>query len=189
MSQYHKIESEVNEITLDLNYEHQYILDLGGGGEGVISQLFGNNVISLDKKKEELEDLKTESIKMVGDMTQLPFIDNQFSMMTAFFSFMYLSKEEVINTLKEVKRVLKPGGSIHIWDVNFPDDFTTGTAYAQYLKIKCPSKEIDTAYGSIFKEQVRDKLELVKLLEDFDFDIFVDKDSSKDTYEIVAMKF
>ena len=32
-----------------------FILDIGGGGEGVIGQLKGNQVISIDPYKEELE--------------------------------------------------------------------------------------------------------------------------------------
>jgi ubiquinone/menaquinone biosynthesis C-methylase UbiE len=60
---------------------------------------------------------------MVGDIRETSFIDEQFSKITVFFSFMYMSKNDVVETIKEVKRILKPGGSIHIWDVNFPEEF------------------------------------------------------------------
>ena len=41
-----------------------YILDIGGGGEGVIGQLKGDQVIAIDRRKAELEEAgATVSIK------------------------------------------------------------------------------------------------------------------------------
>jgi hypothetical protein len=44
-----------------------YILDIGGGGEGVIGQLKGERVVAIDKQKRELEEAAPGALKIVID--------------------------------------------------------------------------------------------------------------------------
>lgn len=41
------------------------ILDIGGGGEGIIGQVLGDKVVTIDKLKEELEEAPEGPLKVV----------------------------------------------------------------------------------------------------------------------------
>ena len=48
-----------------------FILDIGGGGEGIISRLNGRQVVAIDPSSSELEETKNEGLKVVMDATDL----------------------------------------------------------------------------------------------------------------------
>ncbi|MDH5201498.1 MAG: hypothetical protein OEW93_11465, partial [Candidatus Bathyarchaeota archaeon] len=48
-----------------------FILDIGGGGEGIIGKLNGRQVVSIDLSAGELEETDNESLKIVMDATDL----------------------------------------------------------------------------------------------------------------------
>ncbi|NIV40215.1 MAG: methyltransferase domain-containing protein, partial [Anaerolineae bacterium] len=80
-----------------------FILDIGGGGEGIIGLLKGQEVIALDLRKEELEEAPPGPLKIVMDAKELQFLDGAFGTATAFFSLMYLkSREDQQKVLAEV---------------------------------------------------------------------------------------
>ena len=58
----HLIEKTQN-VKLEPIETNGFILDLGGGEEGIIGKLNGNQVISIDKKIEELEEINNDSVK------------------------------------------------------------------------------------------------------------------------------
>ncbi len=130
------------------------ILDIGGGGEGVIGQLKGKQVVAVDLSKRELEEAPGEPlIKIVMDARDLKFLDNSFATTTVFFTFMYIDPKDHEKVLQEIHRVLKPGGRLLIWDVVFPKKTDERQLYAVYkLTIKLPSTEIQTGYGVRFAE-------------------------------------
>ena len=91
--------------------DHVRILDIGGGGEGVISKIYKHKVVAIDQRYDELSEiLDTESLKLVMDATKLDFIQEQFERATAFYSYMYMSEAEVKSSISEVYRVLKDKG-------------------------------------------------------------------------------
>jgi SAM-dependent methyltransferase len=130
------------------------ILDIGGGGEGVIGQLKGRQVVAIDLIKRELEDAPGEPLlKIVMDARDLKFLDGSFATATVFFTFMYIAPDDHAKVLAEIHRVLKPGGRLLIWDVVFPAKSDPRQLYVLYpLHVKLPAKDIATGYGVKFAE-------------------------------------
>ncbi len=125
------------------------ILDIGGGGEGVIGQLKKHQVIAIDISKRELVEAPDGPLlKIVMDGRDLQFLDHVFETVTVFFTFMYISPADHENVLSEIERVLAPGGRLLIWDVIFPRQKDEAKEFALFpLKIMLPEKVINTGYG------------------------------------------
>ena len=71
-----------------------YVLDIGGGGEGIIGILKGEQVIAIDPNKRELEEAADGPLKIVMDARDLQFLDGSFETVTAFFTLMYLKSAD-----------------------------------------------------------------------------------------------
>jgi SAM-dependent methyltransferase len=125
------------------------ILDIGGGGEGVIGQLKGKQVVAVDLSKRELEDAPGEPlIKIVMDARDLKFLDSSFETVTVFFTFMYIAPADHAKVFQEIHRVLGPGGRLFIWDAVFPRKTDERQLFVMYpLRIQLPQKTIQTGYG------------------------------------------
>jgi len=137
-----------------------FILDIGGGGEGVIGQLKGNQVISVDPYKEELQNAPSTNLKIVMDGRDLKFIDNSFNTAAIFYTLMYISGDDHPKVFQEVKRVLKHGGRLLIWDVNLPVWKDGSKEFGVYrFKFKLPKREIVTGYGAKFPKSMNQDLQ------------------------------
>jgi len=127
------------------------ILDIGGGGEGIIGQAKGMQAIAIDINKQELTDAPGEPLlKIVMDARDLKFLDGSFATATAFFTFMYISPADHAKVLAEIHRVLRPGGRLLVWDAVFPEKATDPSQiYVIYtLRITLPGgKAVNTGYG------------------------------------------
>lgn len=126
------------------------ILDIGGGGWGVIGQLKGQQVVAIDISDKELREAPPGPfVKIVMDARQLQFLDNAFPTATVFFTFMFMAPSDHEQVFRELRRVLIPGGRLLIWDAVLPNLADTRKKYATIpITFKLPGKEINAGYGT-----------------------------------------
>jgi len=168
------------EVVVDDFDAEGYILDIGGGGEGIIGQLKGHQVIAIDINKRELEEAPPGPLKIVMDARDLKFVDSSFSTATVFFTFMYIDSDDHLKVLEELYRVFKPGGRLLIWDVVFPKRIDPKKDIAVfYLKIRLPEKEISTGYGANWPEEGQGLDHFVRLAEKVGFSIESQKEHGR----------
>lgn len=142
------------------------ILDLGGGGAGVIGRLFGKAVTAVDLRQSELDETPNGPIKVVADARNLPFESNHFATATAFYFFMYLNSSDYLAVLNEAYRTLAPGGDFYIWDTVIQEQGTDpATLFAVPVAVKLPNQWIKTAYGVSWKGRLLNATILEKLAE------------------------
>jgi SAM-dependent methyltransferase len=130
------------------------ILDIGGGGEGVIGQLKGRQVVAIDLLKQELVDAPDGPLlKIVMDARTLGFLDGAFDTATVFFTFMYILPADHAKVFAELHRVLRPGGRLLVWDPTFPEKAAPDKPKIMYpLHVRLPGKDINTGYGVGIRE-------------------------------------
>lgn len=130
------------------------ILDIGGGGQGIIGKLNGRQVIAIDKSEKELEGTDNEALKIVMDAADLKFLQKSFDVCTAFFSLMYIPKDLHPKVFSEVYRVLKDDGRFLIWDAEIPKECGDYKVFVARLKVRLPNEEVEAGYG--VKWQIQD---------------------------------
>ena len=86
------------------------VLDIGGGGEGIIGQLLGEKVIAIDPRSDELEEAPEGPLKIIMDARELKFLNKTFDGITSFFTLMYIEKQHHNKVFEEIHRVLKNEG-------------------------------------------------------------------------------
>lgn len=133
------------------------ILDIGGGGEGVIAQLKGQQVVAIDPIARELKEASGQPLlQIVMDATDLKFLDASFSTITSFFTLMYIPLDIQEKVFQEAARVLRPGGKMRIWDVEIPakPDPVHKVVVYRFL-FKLPGFDVSTGYGTLFADKPR----------------------------------
>ena len=138
-------------MRIDLNEELTgRILDVGGGGEGVVGLRYGRNVIAIDNCPEELDEAPDACEKRVMDAAALEFPAETFDHVTFFYSLLYMTEETQRKAVAEAARVLKNGGMLWIWDAAvesaYPEPFTVD------LTVGLPGREIHTTYGIVKRD-------------------------------------
>ncbi len=166
------------EITLENIKGDGYLLDIGGGGEGVIGQLEGTRVVAIDRRKDELEEANIgDYLRIIMDATDLKFLDASFPTATAFFSMTYMDDETKEKVFKEAYRVLAPGGEFLLWDLKVPKKpDESKPVYAIGLKIHLPNTTIETGYGCPWEGRVQDMALFQKLGKDAGFKVKEESD-------------
>lgn len=124
-----------------------FILDIGGGGEGIIGKLNGRDVVAIDLSSEELEETENDALKIVMDATDLKFVPSTFAAATSFFTLLYVDREKQEKVFSEVRRVLRDGGRFLIWDVRIPDEAEGKPFFLVQLEVSLPDEAVTTGYG------------------------------------------
>jgi len=130
------------------------IVDICGGGEGVIARIGRERVTAVDRLHSEIDEAKPfapEATWVLADVRQIPFSDTSFDNATCFFGGMCMSNEVKVAAFKEVHRILRPNGEFWCWDASMPvkEDF-----FVIRLLVDLPcGKQVTTRYGNPRKEQ------------------------------------
>lgn len=134
------------------------VLDIGSGPgrDGLLLKQAGLDVVCIDAS-EEMVRMSTERglESIVGDLVSLPFGDSTFDAVWAYTSLLHIHKSEIGNSLKEIKRVLKPGGT-----------FGLGMMEGDGEEYKVTSKVSEPRLFSYYS-----KAELEDLLRQFGFEV------------------
>jgi len=146
------------------------VLDIGGGGEGVISQLTDAQVVAIDIAKVKLEQSPDVGLKIIMDACNLKFLDDYFENVTCFFSLMYMDEADIRQFLQEAGRVLKKGGKLWIWDAEIPPN-PTDDIYCVQLKVQIGNENVITPGYGVRWAKIQSLQSLCKLCEDAGFDI------------------
>ena len=130
------------------------ILDIGGGGEGVIGQLKAAQVIAIDPLPRELIEAPAGPLKIIMDARDMKFLDNTFATVTAFFSFMFMPPHDHVKVFQEIFRVLTPKGQFMLWDIEIqkrPEPQRDLLVFP--LQVTLPFTVIHTGYGTPYTER------------------------------------
>ena len=122
------------------------ILDVGGGGEGVIGRQYGDAVVAIDIRKDELAETSGAGLKIVMDAADMQFVDCQFDAVTCFYSLMYMKQDVFEKAISEAQRVLKPGGCLYIWDTEISFEPSDESFVAQ-LDVQMTNERITPGFG------------------------------------------
>ena len=119
------------------------ILDIGGGGEGIIGRLYGRQVTAIDNRREELDEAPEGFEKVLMDACEMSFASASFDHVTFFYTMMFIAKDKQRRALAEACRCLRPGGTLEIWDAAFERAEPFVTELAVYVA----GERIDVSYG------------------------------------------
>lgn len=139
------------------------ILDIGGGGEGVIGRVYGAQVTAIDNSVRELSEAPDGYEKRLMDACQMTFEDTSFDHATAFFSFMYMSRAQQARALCETCRVLRAGGTLTLWDAVIASD--APCPFLIDLDIDANGVFVHTTYGVGKEDAAQDAKSLARLCE------------------------
>jgi len=176
---------EQEEVTIEGIHASDLILDIGGGGEGIIGKLKGRQAIAIDSNKQELEEAAPGPLKIVMDAADLQFLDESFSTVTSFYTLMYIKDIETHRQVfTEVYRVLKEDGRFLIWDAILPHRVKGDKDVAVFmLAVKLGEEEVvETGYGMLWPEEGRRPSYFVELARNAGFEVVLQKEEGRKLY-------
>jgi ubiquinone/menaquinone biosynthesis C-methylase UbiE len=115
-----------------LSFDNKNILELGCGKaqitrviatEGCCRTVTATEVDKIQHRKNlQIDDLPNVKFVFAG-CQKLPFEDDSFDIILLFKSLHHVPMEKMVDALKEIKRVMKPGGLVYISEPIFAGDF------------------------------------------------------------------
>jgi SAM-dependent methyltransferase len=156
------------------------ILDIGGGGEGIIGRSKGDQVIAIDRIKRELEEAPAGPLKIVMNAGDLQFLDASFATATAFFSLMFMPAAEHSTVFGEVFRVLAPGGRFLIWDIALPPRLDDPRDILLFkLMVSVSGVLVDTGYGTFWPAVAQDLEHYMRLAVQAGFEVEAQRETGR----------
>ena len=137
------------------------ILDLGGGGDGIIGRIYCQQAIAIDNRQEELDEAPDGPQKLLMDASALTFEDASFQHVTAFFSFMYMPHTVQAQAIAQAARVLRPGGTLHIWDAEISSAFPE--PFLMELDVDASGTSVHTTYGIVKEDAAQNADHFLRL--------------------------
>lgn len=154
------------------------VLDIGSGPgrDGLILQDAGLKVVCMDASQAMIELSSERGLKSVlGDLLLLPFEDSSFDSVWAYTSLLHVSKSEVEQAFKEIRRVLKPDGIFGLGLIEGDDEI-----YRESTKVTAPR-----LFSYYQKEEVEEYLRNHGFIIDY-FETF--KPGSKNYLNFISKK-
>ncbi|MHC4601647.1 MAG: class I SAM-dependent methyltransferase [Planctomycetota bacterium] len=173
---------EQQEITVEDFEARGLIVDIGGGGEGVIGRLRGEQVVAIDISERELVEAPDGPLKLVMDARDTGFLDGSFDTATSFFTLMYIQGADHERVFQEIHRVLAPGGRFLIWDVVLAPGPEGKKMGVFPLLIRLPDEEINTGYGVRLPEENQNLAYYARLAEKAGFQVLEKKEAKESFY-------
>ncbi|MBP2077855.1 demethylmenaquinone methyltransferase [Oceanobacillus polygoni] len=129
------------------------------GKEGnVIGLDFSKNMLSIAKKKQQ--ELKLEQLELIhGNAMELPFEDNTFDNVTIGFGLRNVP--DYMTVLKEMYRVVKPGGKVVCLETSQPTLIGFRQGYYLYFRFIMP------LFGKLFAKSYKEYSWLQESAKDF----------------------
>ncbi|HHY63279.1 MAG TPA: GNAT family N-acetyltransferase [Bacillota bacterium] len=158
------------------------VLDVGGGGEGIIGSVLGRQVVAIDILREELEESSNDALRLVMDARSMQFLDGSFDEATCFFSLMYMSPESIPRVLSEIFRVLAPGGRLRIWDAEIPPAKPGDDLFIIELKIVTGAGATTCAYGVGWPDKSQNCSAIAHIAQDCGFELLGQAESGQTFY-------
>lgn len=106
------------------------------GAEKVIGLDISAGMLEVGKKKVAEKQLDKRVEMMLGDSENLPFNESSFDAITVAFGVRNF--ETLEKGLKEIQRVLKPGGTLVVLETSVPTKFPFKQGYRFYTKFILP---------------------------------------------------
>lgn len=161
------------------------ILDIGGGGEGIIGKLYKDAVTAVDNMQEELDEAPDCCKKLLMDATALDFCDESFDNVTFFYFLMFMSTETKAKSIAEACRVLKTGGIFAIWDAEIVSAYPD--AFSVELDIELCNEKVHTEYGIIGTDVAQGMTSVINMCENEGLELLECTESS-DNFRIMFRK-
>jgi ubiquinone/menaquinone biosynthesis C-methylase UbiE len=160
----------------DLN-TNGLILDIGGGGEGLVSRIGGESVCAVDIRMSEIKEAQIHGAPanwFVGDGRALSFKDASFDVVTLWFALGYLREWDIkLEVLEEAKRVLTNNGELSILASKIPESAEQFVFWAHFT---LPDGSVSqTGYG-VRGNQGQTLEKIVDLINDLEFRMLKIKD-------------
>jgi SAM-dependent methyltransferase len=164
-----------------------FILDIGGGGEGIIGRLNGRNVVAIDTRIDELQETKNDSLKIVMDAADLKFLPSSFDVVTSFFTLMYIKNDSHQKVFHEIHKVLRDDGKFYIWDVRIPPKHMDKKVFVLPLEVLLPGDKVETGYGIGWDHKEQNLEYFKELAEKADFKI-IDEWTKDEIFHLKLIK-
>ena len=164
--------TSIQKIILEHIETEGLILDIGGGGEGLVSRIEGSKVCAIDIRMSEIREAQIHGPPanwFVGDGQSLCFQGDTFEVATLWFSLGYMSDWSIKQgVLEEVHRVLDKDGTLSILASNIPESCERLTFWGHFT---LPDGSVSqTGYG-VRGGQGQTLDRIIELLEDTGFKI------------------